>query len=154
MKGSRARRQWSLTPLIPWILALALGCADFESSVDPTGGAPDELVTNPSFATHIAPIFDKRCAQGGCHSVATQQAGLVLTPEAAYDALVGVPATLGAGQLRVLPTKPDSSWLVAMIGPDAAARRNLSRMPLATHPLTENQITNIVRWIQQGALRN
>ena len=139
---------------VPLVFALALGCADFESSVDPSGGAPDELVTNPSFSEHIAPIFDKRCSQGGCHSVATHQAGLVLTPEVAYDSLVNVRATLSAGQLRVKPTKPDSSWLVAMIGPDAAARRNLSRMPLATHPLTDNQIANIVRWIEQGALRN
>ena len=135
-------------------LAFTLGCADFETSVDPSGGAPDVLVTNPSFATHIVPIFDQRCSQGGCHSVATAQAGLTLTPDAAYDALVGVPATLGAGQLRVSPSKPDSSWLVAMIGTDASARRGLSRMPLATHPLTENQIANIVRWIEQGALRN
>jgi len=136
------------------IVALALGCADFEGSVDPSGGAPDELVASPSFAADIAPIFDQRCATGGCHSVATQQAGLSLTPDAAYDELVGVPATLGAGQLRVKPSKPDSSWLVAMIGSDASARRNLSRMPLATHPLTDNQIANIVRWIEQGALRN
>lgn len=139
---------------IPVILLLALGCADFEGSVDPSGGAPDELVTSPSFTAHITPIFEQRCATGGCHSVATHQAGLVLTPDQAYNALVGVPATLGAGQLRVKPTKPDSSWLVAMIGPDASARRGLSRMPLATHPLTDNQIANIVRWIEQGALRN
>ena len=136
------------------ILPLALGCADFESSVDPSGGAPDEPVTTPSFVAHIAPIFEKRCAQGGCHSVATHQAGLVLTPEVAYDSIVNVRSTLGAGRLRVMPTKPDSSWLVAMIGSDASARRNLSRMPLATHPLTDTQIANIVRWIQQGALRN
>ena len=136
------------------MLVLALGCADFESVIDPTGGAPDELVTTPSFSRDITPIFEQRCATGGCHSFATRQAGLALTPDAAYDALVGVPSALVAGQVRVQASNPAGSWLVTMIGPDDAARRGFSRMPLATQPLTANQIANIVRWIEQGALRN
>jgi hypothetical protein len=41
-----------------------------------------------------------------------------------------------------------------MISADDAARQGYSRMPLATQPLTPNQIATIVRWIEQGALRN
>lgn len=132
----------------------ALGCADFDTPLDPSGGAPNELVANPSFATHIVPVFEKRCSLGGCHSLGTRQAGLALTPDAAYDALVGVPSALAAGQVRVRPANPAGSWLVTMIGSNDAARNGFSRMPLATHPLTETQIANIVRWIEQGALRN
>lgn len=135
-------------------LAFALGCADFDMVIDPTGGAPGELVTTPSFARDIVPIFDQRCATGGCHSLATRQAGLALTPDAAYDALVGVPSALVAGQVRVRASDPAGSWLVTMIGSDDGARRGFSRMPLATQPLTPNQLANIVRWIEQGALRN
>ena len=55
---------------------------------------------------------------------------------------------------RVTPFEPSQSWLVTMISADDAARQGVSRMPLATYPLTDNQIATIVRWIEQGALRN
>ena len=74
-------------------MGTALGCADFETPVDPTGGAPDTSSPTPSFAANVVPIFEKRCSIGGCHSLATQQAGLVLTANAAYASLVGVPST-------------------------------------------------------------
>jgi hypothetical protein len=135
-------------------LAAASGCADFDGAVTPSGGAPDVLVATPSFTAQIVPIFEKRCSIGGCHSLAVRQGGLVLTADAAYDAIVGVPSALVPGVVRVLPSDPDASWLVTMIGPDDAARRGFSRMPLATPPLTANQIANIVRWIEQGAQRN
>jgi hypothetical protein len=135
-------------------LAATLGCADFETAVDPAGGAPDVLVPTPSFSANVAPIFEKRCSVGGCHSFATRQAGLTLDPAAAYDALVGVPSSLRPGEVRVRAGEPTRSWLVAMIGEDDAARQGFSRMPLATQPLTPNQIATIVRWIEQGALRN
>jgi hypothetical protein len=132
----------------------ALGCADFETPVDPTGGAPDTLVETPSFSANVAPIFDKRCAVGGCHTIATHQAGLVLEPSEAYQSLVGVSSTLRPSLERVTPGEPTQSWLVTMISADDVARQGVSRMPLATYPLTDNQIATIVRWIEQGALRN
>jgi hypothetical protein len=132
----------------------ALGCADFETPVDPTGGAPDTLVEMPSFSANVAPIFDKRCAAGGCHSIATHQAGLTLDPSVAYESLVGASSSLQPSLERVTPFEPSKSWLVTMISSDDAARPGTSRMPLATYPLTDNQIATIVRWIEQGALRN
>ena len=134
--------------------ALAFGCADFDTPVDPTGGAPDDLVATPSFSANVAPIFEKRCATGGCHSLATRQAALALAPGVAYDEIVGVPSALRPSVLRVSPGQPSQSWIVAMISADDAARHGFSRMPLATQPLTPNQIETIVRWIEQGALRN
>ena len=135
-------------------IAMTLGCADFETPVDPTGGAPDTLVEMPSFSANVAPIFDKRCAAGGCHSIATHQAGLTLDPSVAYESLVGVSSSLQPSLKRVTPFEPSQSWLVTMISADDAARQGISRMPLATYPLTDNQIATIVRWIEQGALRN
>jgi hypothetical protein len=135
-------------------LAMTLGCADFETPVDPTGGAPDVLVANPSFTANVAPIFEQRCSVGGCHSIATHQAGLTLDPTRAYESLVGVPSTLRPSEVRVRAGEPNRSWLVTMISADDAPRQGHSRMPLATQPLTSNQIETIVRWIEQGALRN
>jgi len=136
------------------VAAVALGCADFETPIDPTGGAPDTLVPNPSFSSDVIPIFQKRCAAGGCHSVATRQAGLSLDSTQAYESTVGVTSTLQPSAKRVVPLEPAQSWLVTMIGADDAARQGHSRMPLATQPLTDNQIATIIRWIEQGALRN
>jgi hypothetical protein len=141
-------------PIAAGAVAFALGCADFDASLDPSGGAPDVLVPTPSFSANVAPIFEKRCALGGCHSIATHQAGLTLDPSRAYESLVGVSSTLQPSRLRVAPSEPDRSWLVTMIGADDAARQGISRMPLASQPLTANQIATIVRWIEQGALRN
>jgi hypothetical protein len=146
------KRLWSAIAII--VAVGASGCADFDTLVDPTGGAPDDLVATPSFSANVVPILEKRCSIGGCHSLATRQAGLALTPDAAYDALVGAPSTLRSSVLRVRPSQPAQSWLVAMISADDAARQGVSRMPLATQPLTANQIATIVRWIEQGALRN
>jgi hypothetical protein len=144
-----------LSSALAIILAVgASGCADFDTPVDPAGGAPDDLVATPSFSANVVPILEKRCSIGGCHSLATRQAALALTPDAAYDALVGVPSTLRPSVLRVRASQPAQSWLVAMISADDAARQGVSRMPLATQPLTANQIATIVRWIEQGALRN
>lgn len=136
------------------LMSVAAGCANFDTPVDPGGGAPDTIVPNPTFTANVLPIFEKRCSMGGCHSFATRQAGLSLTADDAYNLLVGVPSTLQPARLRVQPSQPNQSWLVTMISADDGARQNFSRMPLATQPLTSNQIATIVRWIEQGALRN
>ena len=135
-------------------LTAAIGCANFDSSTDPTFGLSDELVAAPSFSADIQPILDRRCSIGGCHSLATAQAGLTLTASASYESLVGVPSSLRPQFARVAPFDAPNSWLIRMIGSDPAARFGHQRMPLASMPLTPNQIQTIVNWIEQGALRN
>lgn len=135
-------------------ITLAWGCADFESTVDPTGGLPDVEVANPSFANDIQPIFTRRCAIGGCHSVNSARAEMVLTAGHAYDSIVNKPSYLNSVLDRVEPGDAASSWLVRMIEADDDARLHYSRMPLGGQPLTNNQIATIVNWIENGALRN
>lgn len=135
-------------------VALAYGCADFESTVDPTGGLPDVEVLNPSFATDIQPIFTRRCAIGGCHTVNTARATLVLTAGHAYDSIVNKAAFLAPQFDRVEPGNADTSWVVRMIEDNDARRFNFARMPLGGQPLTRNQIATIVNWIENGAPRN
>ncbi|HJU67386.1 MAG TPA: hypothetical protein VJ650_03990 [Gemmatimonadaceae bacterium] len=144
----------ALTAMVVVAITLAWGCADFESTVDPTGGLPDVEVANPSFANDIQPIFTARCAIGGCHSVNSARAELVLVAGHAYDSLVNKPAYLNSALDRVEPGDAANSWLVRMIGEDDAARLHYSRMPLGGRPLTDNQIATIVNWVENGALRN
>ena len=135
-------------------IPLAAASADFHSPVDASGGLSDSLIASPLFSRDIEPIFERRCSIGGCHSVATAQAGLVLRPGLAYDALVNVPAQLSPGFRRVLPSQPDSSWLMRMLEEDPVRRNGSVRMPLSSTPLTENQIATIRNWIRSGAVRN
>lgn len=136
------------------IVAVLLGaaCADFDAPEDPTFGLPDVPIAMPSFQADIAPILDRRCATGGCHSAASHQAALTLTAEQAWAETVNVPSVLHAGMDRIEPGNPDDSWLVRMIEADPERRDGHPRMPLASRPLTGNQIENIRRWIEQGAL--
>ena len=136
------------------VIAVSVACAEFDTVTDPSFGLPDVAVATPSFASDIQPIFDRRCSIGGCHSLATAQAGLVLDATESYNSLVGVESLLRPEFLRVEPFDAADSWLVRMIGSDPAARFGHERMPLAARPLTPNQIATIVNWINQGALRN
>ena len=137
-------------------IALATACADFDAPEDPAFGLPDVVVANPSFARDVQPIFATRCATAGCHSATRQQSGLDLSSEqASYANLVNQASVSSSDRLlRVEPGDADNSWLVRRIEADPARRDNLPRMPLAITPLTDNQITTIVNWINQGAKRN
>lgn len=146
----RARRTVALLA----ILVVGGACADFQSPEDPTGGLPDLLLAMPSFALDIEPMLDRRCATGGCHTPRSRQVELVLSTGHSYDEIVRVESRLVPGVMLVEPSDADASWLVRMISSDPAARAGLSRMPLASTPLTPNQIENIRTWINQGAQRN
>jgi hypothetical protein len=126
-------------------------CADFDGVVNPTGGLPDVVVAVPQFSRDIVPIFERRCGIGGCHSESAHQAGLVLTPPAAHASLLNKPSQTRLGQVLVRPGDADNSWLVIAIRDDDVRRLGLARMPLASGPLTPNQIQTIVNWVNRGA---
>jgi hypothetical protein len=125
------------------------GCADFEGIT--SSGSADTVVVAAEFQRDVRPILELRCGVGGCHSKATHQAGLVLTPDSAYQALVNQPSRTRGGEVLVRPGDADNSWMVIAIRDDAARRLGLARMPLGSGPLTPNQIQTIVNWINRGA---
>ncbi len=126
-----------------------VGCADFDGVTEPNGS--DTVVVAAQFQRDVSPILELRCGIGGCHSKAAHQAGLVLTPDSAYGALVGKPSQTRGGQILVIPGDANNSFMVAAIGNDPAKRFGLPRMPLGSGPLTPNQIQTIVNWINRGA---
>ena len=136
------------------VIAAAFACADFSSPEDPTGGLPDVLIANPSLNTDIQPIFTKRCAIGGCHTVAEARVGLILTAGHSRDSLVNIPSVNGAPLKRVVPGDHFNSYLWRVLQPDCTLHPGLPRMPLASTPLTTNQIQNIANWIDEGAPNN
>ncbi len=92
-----------------------------------------------SFRRDIQPIFSASCA--GCHPTAYPY--LDLRPRHSYDQLVGVTPPNAPSYERVVPGKPDLSYL--LIHPADPSRMNL---------LTPPERMLIVRWIEQGAKDN
>ena len=128
---------------------LTAGCADFDGVTEANGS--DTVVVAAQFQRDVSPILELRCGIGGCHSKAAHQAGLVLTPDSAYGALVGKPSQTRGGQVLVRPGDAENSFMVHAIRDDASRRLGLARMPLGSGPLTPNQIQTIVNWINRGA---
>ncbi len=108
-------------------------------------------MTDARFLRDVVPIIERRCAIGGCHSVLTQQAGLVLVPDVAFGAVVNQASRLREGEVLVRPGDAANSWLVIMLGSDPARRRGLARMPLGSGALPDHQVRTIMNWINRGA---
>jgi hypothetical protein len=137
-------------------LALTLTACGGDGGSDPAGPGnpsnPDnrEIKADPSFASDIQEIFNRRgCATSGCHGNA-QAGGLDLRSSASYAQLVNVPAQ-GEDILRVIPGNATGSYLVIKI----EGRQNFgAQMPLGGSPLDNIDQTNIRNWINQGARQN
>ena len=92
-----------------------------------------------SFSRQIQPIFTSKCAQ--CHPVSYPY--LDLRPGRSYDELVRVPAATRPAFERVLPGRPELSYLLTH--PPDPDLRDL---------LTDAERALIARWIEEGARRN
>ena len=111
------------------------------------------VVANPSFATHINEIFQRRgCSGGNCHGSATGRAGLRLTADAAanYGQLVNIPAT-SETFMRILPNNPDSSYVMIKVTGQQTVG---AQMPLNGAALDTIDINNLTNWINNGAPNN
>lgn len=92
-----------------------------------------------SFRRDVQPIFDAKCVV--CHPVAYPY--LDLRRDRAYRQLVRVPSPLAPGFERVLPARPDLSYL--LIHPPEPSNRGL---------LDAAERRTIARWIRDGAHDN
>jgi hypothetical protein len=92
-----------------------------------------------SFARDVQPIFDAKCA--ACHPVSYEY--LDLRPGRSYDDLVGVVSPLSPAFERVLPGRPELSFLLTHV-PDPS-RENL---------LSPAEKELIARWVKEGAKDN
>ncbi len=129
------------------VLALALATAGCNGG---GGTDPDDsngISQDPSFSNEIQPVFTTNCASSNCHGAA-ESAGLSLESGEAYAELVNVTSTSEPEYVRVLPDRPDSSYLVIKIEGDQSVG---SRMPLTGGPLSSDTIQLIRNWISAGA---
>jgi hypothetical protein len=92
-----------------------------------------------SFARDIEPIFDRKCT--ACHPVSYPY--LDLRRGHAYDHLVRVSSRTAPAFERVLPGRPELSYLLTH-----------PRDPSLRGLLTHRERDLIAEWIRQGARRN
>jgi len=92
-----------------------------------------------SFSNDVQPIFDRKCTS--CHPVSYGY--LDLRRGHAYDQLVRVSARTAPAFERVLPGRPELSYLLTH--PPDPSLRDL---------LTDRERDLIADWIRQGARRN
>jgi hypothetical protein len=92
-----------------------------------------------SYARDVQPLFDRKCTS--CHPVAYPY--LDLRRGRSYADLVRVPAETAPTFARVLPGRPELSYLLTH--PPDPSLRDL---------LTGNERELLVRWIREGARRD
>lgn len=113
--------------------AVSLALVRPSSLVHPSSSRP------VSYSRDVQPIFDAKCAC--CHPVAYPY--LDLHQGRSYRQLVGVVSPLSPAFERVLPRRPDLSYLLTHV-PDPSRR----------HLLSPAERRLIARWIDQGAKDN
>jgi hypothetical protein len=120
------------------------------------------IVTNTAItlSTNVQPVFTTNCALSGCHSGPSPMQGQNLSLDSTYKFVVNVAANEllgGSGLKRVLPSRPDSSYLVHKIQGTHLFAPSLGsgvQMPEAHPPLAKGTINLIRNWILQGARNN
>lgn len=128
------------------VSVLLAGCGDRKTlPTEPAGPAPDPAAT---FSRVQGEVFTASCALAGCHAGSAPQAGMDLSPGAAYGATVGVPSTERSDLNRIEPFAPDASYVVKKLRGDADIVG--SPMPL-TGAFTEAQFQLLVDWVRRGA---
>lgn len=112
-----------------------------------------------SFSLNIQPIFNSNCIK--CHAGVGAPLGLDLRAQFSYDNLVGVKSKEVPPDLRVNPGNSDpcegGSYLVEKISgcPLGSGVPGVGqRMPLGGPYLSDDEISLIMEWIDEGALNN
>lgn len=93
-------------------------------------------------------VFQVSCTFSSCHGTDTPQQGLSLAGST-YDVLVNQPSVEVPARMRVAPSDPNGSYLLEKISSDHPTSG--ARMPYASSPLPESEITGVRQWIEQGA---
>ena len=120
-----------------------------------TNPNPRVILTNPSFATDIQEIFDRiGCATSDCHGGANQGGLGLASAAASHENLVDIPAVAlnnpHLGLDRVEPNDHLASYLWLKVSGTTAG----TQMPQGLAPLDPIDKTNIMNWINTGALYN
>ena len=103
------------------------------------------------FTLDVAPLFAQSCTSAGCHVQPNAAESIDLSsPQAAHDALVGIPAAQCSSLSLVAPSQPRASYLLQKLRGHGSCFAGWP-MPEQTAPLTAAQIDLVSAWIGKGA---
>ena len=145
------------SPVCALLLCALAACPGDGTGLDENGNPigtlpPPDAVT---LSGDVQPIFTANCAFSGCHAGSSPALGQNLSAGQAYASIVNVTSQEVPALKRVLPSSPDSSYLVHKIeGTQGSVGGSGGRMPLGGAPLTGEEIATIRAWIAAGAPNN
>jgi hypothetical protein len=140
--------------------ALAIACASSCAAVRAVGTvddpgetavpqAPGGATPAPVYAT-IQMLWGRSC---GCHADGIR-GGLSLASAVSYKMLVGAPAVEQPGSVRVMPGRPDQSYLMCKLTPGCLSDAGETMPPPGSGApaLSPEEVVEVAAWIQGGAL--
>lgn len=129
-------------------VAFVAGCKSDKIFNVPEEPPPTDTtdVVQISYQDQVQPIFNNSCGGGPCHIVGSQ-AGVNLSDYQNTTSSVGD----SYGQLVVIPGDAAASPLIDKLSDNPEFGR---QMPLTGGALTNEEISTIRDWINQGALDN
>lgn len=116
------------------------------------GGDGDDGAEAVTLTQLQTSLFTPTCAVAGCHSAATARAGLVLEAGRAFAETVNVPSSQRPELDIIEPGDPERSYMVKKLRGDADIEGE--RMPEGGPFLSDEQLAEVVSWINAGALDN
>jgi mono/diheme cytochrome c family protein len=125
-------------------------------SSQPAGQAPEDnaqatqQVAVSLYQSDIAPMLTSSCAS--CHLTGAEAGNMSLVPDKAIATLVGVKAVGAPSQIRVVPGKPDESYVIMKLeGTHIEQGGSGAQMPFGAPPLAPEKIAKLRQWISEGA---
>ena len=136
--------------LLSAVIALALAACSGGGEAGGEGASGAEPVAASVYQTEIAPLLANACAT--CHLTGTEAGNLIMVPGRAIESLVNVASVENGDLMRVVPGKPDESYLIMKLeGTHIAAGGAGAIMPFGAPPLPAEEIAKVRRWIAEGA---
>lgn len=133
------------------ILLLGLSSCSAENGQQATQNIVEPPAQTASFfQSDIAPLLSGSCAS--CHLTGAEAGNMSLIPDKAITTLVGVQAVGAPGRMRVVPGKPDESYLIMKLeGTHIENGGAGAQMPFGAPPLKPEKIAKLRKWISEGA---
>jgi hypothetical protein len=133
------------------------GGGGIEAGPPPAEGG---VTGGPKLSTDVLPIVRMRCAVAGCHDPIKKEHGMDLSTTATIYAawvnrMTADHCKNNMPVVRVMPNKPESSFVVTLIEAQPGRCAEQRRMPPVPLPvLAPAEVQTIREWVLAGALNN
>ncbi len=133
--------------------ALVQPTADALVDAPRTPAETSKCTIKPTLASLEKDYFGASCAFGSCHSAAKKAGQLVLESGKSYAELVGVAALHpgASGWVRVLPGKPEDSFLFVKVTQPQSGQGKLMPMGVSEPLDADCAVAALKAWIAAGA---